>query len=52
MIFDEPTAALDDAHATQAAQVIEELAQKRVVIVITHDTRLNFSEGNIIRLGE
>lgn len=52
MIFDEPTAALDAAHATQAAQVIEELAQKRVVIVITHDTRLNFSEGNIIRLGE
>lgn len=50
MLFDEPTAALDDGHARQAAELIQSLAGEKVVAVITHDTRLRTEEGHVIRL--
>lgn len=51
MIFDEPTAALDDAHAAQAAALIRELAETRVVIAITHDARMDLGGAEVIQLG-
>lgn len=51
MIFDEPTAALDDTHASQAAALIRSLAKEKVVIVITHDTRMDLSNAEVIQLG-
>ena len=51
MVFDEPTAALDDGHAAQAAALMKELARDRVVLVITHDARIDRTGGDVIRLG-
>lgn len=51
MIFDEPTAALDDAHAAQAAALIRELAETRVVIAITHDARMDLGGAEVVQLG-
>jgi len=51
MIFDEPTAALDDAHAAQAAALIQGLAKEKTVIIITHDSRLDLSNAEIVQLG-
>ena len=51
MIFDEPTAALDDAHANQVIKIIQDLARRKVVIVITHDTRIEMCHADVTQLG-
>lgn len=51
MIFDEPTAALDDAHAAQTGALLRQLAEERVVIVITHDARMELDGAAVIELG-
>jgi ABC-type transport system involved in cytochrome bd biosynthesis fused ATPase/permease subunit len=36
-LFDEPTSALDERHAEMVCGMLEELAKKALVIVISHD---------------
>ena len=51
LIFDEPTAALDDVNASQVIALIQNLAKEKVVIVVTHDTRFDMSDSEVIQLG-
>lgn len=51
MIFDEPSAALDDAHAAQMRAVLETLSRERVVLLITHDLRMLRDGDGVLALG-
>ncbi len=50
MIFDEPTAAVDDDRMGKIMDIIREMSLKKVVIVITHDARFT-PDGQLIKIG-
>lgn len=50
MIFDEPSAALDDAHCARLRKELEALSRDRVVLVITHDLRLMDENDDMVNL--
>lgn len=49
-LFDEPTAALDAAHAQQVIDAIRRLAAQAVVILITHDAGVRTAADQVIQL--
>lgn len=51
MIFDEPSAALDDARCVQMHAVLEELSREKIVLLITHDARMLRETDDVLELG-
>lgn len=51
MIFDEPSAALDDARCARMRGVLERLSRDRIVLLITHDTRMLGENDDVLELG-
>lgn len=51
MIFDEPSAALDDARCAQMHAILEELSREKIVLLITHDARMLRETDDVLELG-
>lgn len=51
MIFDEPSAALDDARCVQMHAMLEELSREKIVLLITHDARMFRETDDVLELG-
>ena len=51
MIFDEPSAALDDARCAQMHAILEELSREKIVLLITHDARMIRETDDVLELG-
>ena len=51
MIFDEPSAALDDARCMQMHAMLEELSREKIVLLITHDARMLRETDDVLELG-
>lgn len=51
MIFDEPSAALDDARCVQMHAILEELSREKIVLLITHDARMLRETDDVLELG-
>lgn len=51
MIFDEPSAALDDARCVQMHAMLEELSREKIVLLITHDARMLRETDDVLELG-
>ena len=51
MIFDEPSAALDDARCVQMHAILEELSREKIVLLITHDARMFRETDDVLELG-
>ena len=51
MIFDEPSAALDDARCAQMHAMLEELSREKIVLLITHDARMLRETDDVLELG-
>lgn len=51
MIFDEPSAALDDARCARMRGVLERLSRDRIVLLITHDARMLGENDDVLELG-
>lgn len=51
MIFDEPSAALDDARCMQMHAMLEELSREKIVLLITHDARMFRETDDVLELG-
>lgn len=50
MLFDEPSAALDDVYCAQLRQELEALSRERTVLVITHDLRMIGGDCDMVDL--
>lgn len=51
MIFDEPSAALDDARCVQMHAMLEKLSREKIVLLITHDARMFRETDDVLELG-
>lgn len=51
MIFDEPSAALDDARCVQMHAMLEKLSREKIVLLITHDARMLRETDDVLELG-
>lgn len=52
MIFDEPTASLDNATKFQVMKTIRNANKDKIVIVITHDNDILLKQDRVIRVGD
>lgn len=51
MIFDEPSAALDDDRCAKMHAILEELSREKIVLLITHDARMLRETDDVLELG-
>lgn len=51
MIFDEPSATLDDARCVQMHAMLEKLSREKIVLLITHDARMFRETDDVLELG-
>lgn len=52
IIADEPTSALDEKTSKTTMAILKKIAEKRTVIIVTHDTKLIDRNSNILDLDE
>lgn len=52
IIADEPTSALDEKTSKTTMAILKKIAEKRTVIIVTHDTKLIDRKSNILDLDE
>ncbi len=52
IIADEPTSALDEKTSKTTMAILKKIAEKRTVIIVTHDTKIIDSKSNILDLDE